>query len=107
MIVYTCEFCGHEMESSKCERCTRCNCPEIEKVEVSAKEFCKKFGHDGGEKILEDTRVLLRRVTEQREKIHGRGNREVLVEYYSVEFLYRCFRCGHEKRERRELNHIV
>ena len=96
---FKCALCG-ELHETHVTRCTTCNHPVIRNVHLGAREYCSHFGHDGGEMRVPHTERFLRRETVYREEdgcVLGMGSDENV---YSHEYLFRCARCGHERRTR-------
>lgn len=95
-VAHKCELCGMTYRC-KPNRCEYCNYPTFREVELSAEEYCKIFGHDGGEIIVPGT-------TEFLEKRWGEYGGEIPWAYeysvYTHEHLFKCARCGHEKKRR-------
>jgi ribosomal protein L37E len=92
---YTCDLCK-KTTFKKVERCPSCDYPEIsEKVlQLSPKEYCKIFGHDGG-------RVKVSGSQREEGVCTPRGEDEGSVEtVYSYEWLFKCARCGFTKTRR-------
>lgn len=99
---FECSLCK-KLHRERAVRCTACGYPELRKVTLSAKAYCVHFGHDGGEVTVTGTQRKEGIVSEQPDLstdgyLIGGGSYDV----YSYEFLFRCARCGFEKRERRQ-----
>ncbi len=97
--VYECTFCKR-LHQQRVARCAGCNYPELHEVTLDARAFCERFGHDGGEVRVADTaryeRTEFDPLVEDGCTIGG-CDRKV----YSHEYLFRCARCGFERRTRR------
>jgi hypothetical protein len=69
-------------------------------MQITGKMYCELLGHDGGEVCLTETSRFVRREWDSYvEDGITIGGHEVDV--YSYEYLFRCARCGYERRQRR------
>lgn len=99
LTAYRCELCKH-VHREQVVRCTKCDYPTLAVLTMTAKQFCKELGHDGGEICLPDTaryeRTEFVPYVEDGCTIGGSDER-----IYSYKYLFRCARCGFEQRTRR------
>lgn len=102
---YRCSLCGSELNYEP-SRCHHCNNPEFIIVNLTPQDYCSKFGHDGGTIRLAQSERFERSGTRKYftglSTNGGERFATVACHIYSSEYLFRCARCGGEKRERRE-----
>ena len=100
-----CKLCGIDLQGTHYSgRCTKCNYPDLEHISLAPDDYCQKFGHDGGEVRLEETKRFEREVERSLRLAESRaGAIHHYVKIHSYVFHFRCGRCGLEKKERKDV----
>lgn len=98
-IAYRCALCKH-LHRERSTHCRGCRYPTLHEATLTAQEFCAQFGHDSGEMRVSDTAKFERtEFVPLEEDACTIGGSDARV--YSHEYLFRCARCGHERRTRK------
>ena len=94
MKAYRCAHC-EEVHQYNVTRCTKCKYPVLEEFSMSPEEYCRRYGHDAGEKLIpgtgrqEGTKWVDDPECPYREQV------------WTHEYEFKCARCGLTKTIRK------
>lgn len=94
---WKCGLCTR-LQKARHDRCKFCNYPNLQEISLDPREYCKAFGHNGGTVRIEGTS----KNEGYHHCNHDAGEYCLCDTYkYSHEYLFKCARCGYEKRYRK------